>query len=297
MDKSKKLVFFGNERLATSVQTTAPVLRALIGTGYEVVALVASTKPAVSRSYRPLEISEIAKAHNIPLLTPDNPTECLAQVKQLGASAAILVAYGKIVPAPLIEAFPKGIINLHPSLLPKYRGPTPIETAMVDGTSHSGISLMSLSPKMDAGPIFAQQSVVLNGDETKQALAERLLQAGADLLLNNLAAILESRLSATPQDDSQATYTKLLRKSDGDIDWQEPAETIERKVRAYLGYPKSRTTLFGKPIIITSARVAKDKSDGELVMACGSGWLEISQLVAPSGRSMTGADFIRGYKT
>jgi methionyl-tRNA formyltransferase len=296
MPSKVKLVFFGNERLATGVPTDVPALRALLQAGYEVSAVTASHNEAVSRKRRGLEIVEVAHAYHIPVLIVDNLNEIPEQITKYNAMAGILVAFGKIVPQAIIDIFPKGIINIHPSLLPKYRGPTPVETAILDGASETGVSLMALSAKMDAGPVYAQAKIKLNGDETKPHLAKKLLHEGVKLLNDNLAYILDGSLEPLPQDDSAATYTKLIEKTDGKINFKTPAEEIERQIRAFLSWPKSQAKLFDQDIIITQARIAKNSEDGKLVVKCDPGWLEIQELIGPSGRSMSGADFIRGYR-
>jgi methionyl-tRNA formyltransferase len=296
MAVSKKLVFFGNERLATAVKTTAPTLKALIDAGWEVRAVVSNFRPAVSRSERELEIAAVARAHNIPLLLPEKVADIAGELRQFGAECGVLVAYGQIVPQSIIDIFPAGIINIHPSLLPHYRGPTPVETAILDGATETGVSLMALAAKMDAGPVYAQQALSLSGDETKQELADKLLGIGTQMLIDNLPAIIDGKMRATEQNEAEATYTKLLKKDDGVVNWQEPAEVVERKIRAYAGYPKSRTEVHDKEIIITKARVAESGEDGQLVMQCNPGWLEIIELIAPSGRTVSGADFLRGLR-
>ncbi|MBX4197401.1 methionyl-tRNA formyltransferase [Candidatus Saccharibacteria bacterium] len=296
MSKLPKLVFFGNERLATGVSTDVPALRALIKDGYEVAAVVASHSEGVSRQRRGLEIVEVAHAYHIPVLIPDKFEDITERLAKTSAQAGILVAFGKIIPQTIIDIFPKGIINIHPSLLPKYRGPTPVETAILDGASQTGVSLMALSAKMDAGPVYLQQPVELDGNETKPQLAKKLLAEGVNLLSDNLAYILDGTLEPIPQAATEATYTKLLTKQDGWVDFDEPAELIERKVRAFLGFPKTRAKVLGQEIVITKARVAKNAKDGALVVKARPGFLEIKDLIGPSGRIMSGADYIRGYK-
>lgn len=291
-----KLVFFGNERLATGVSTNVPTLRTLLKAGYEITAVVSSHSEGVSRSKRGLEIVEVAHAYHIPVLMPGNSLEIEDILKKTGAEAAVLVAFGQIIPQQIIDIFPKGIINIHPSLLPEYRGPTPVETAILDGTAQTGVSLMSLSAKMDAGPVYLQAKLGLSGSETKPALAKKLLELGAELLADNLRYIMDGTLEPIPQDASAASYTKMLDKKDGWIDFKEPAELIERKVRAFLGFPKTRAEVFGQEVVITKAKLAKDAHDGHLVIKAQPGYLEVRELIAPSGRTMSGADFIRGYK-
>jgi len=296
MTKSKKLIFFGNERLATATATTAPTLRALAEAGYQIEAVIASHVEGVSRQKRPLEIGPVAQAYNIPVILPGEKIELIEKVKKHPADAAVLVAFGKLIPQEVIELFPGGIINIHPSLLPKYRGPTPVETAILDGASETGVSLMRLAKEMDAGPVFEQKHVMLSGSETKEELAAKLLKVGSDMLIERLPAILEGWLTPKPQVESEATYTKLIKKEDGVLDFGQPAEVLERQVRAYAGWPRSSAEVFGHKIIVTKARVAENQTDGEFVIKCRPGFLEIKELIAPSGRTISGADFVRGYQ-
>ncbi len=296
MTKSSSLIFFGNERLSSGfVPQGAPTLQALIDNGYDVKAVVAHHEVGRSRRARALEIEEVAKAHNIPLLLPDRPKEIIEQLVSYHADVGVLVAYGRIIPQSVIDIFPHGILNIHPSLLPIYRGSTPIEQAILDGTPETGVSIMSLVKEMDAGPVYAQQRVALNGTETKQELTQRLLTIGSQLIIDVLPSVLDSSAQPKSQDDSLATYTSLFNKTDGIMNLTKSAERYEREVRAYAVWPKSRLTLNSHPVVVTKARVAQDLSDGELVVQCSPGYLEILELIAPSGKTMHGADFKRGY--
>jgi methionyl-tRNA formyltransferase len=290
------LVFFGNERLATSVTTDAPTLRALVAAGYKVEAVVTNHAEAVSRNKRTLEIVDVAHAYHIPVLLPDKLDAIRGKLDKIGAEGAVLVAFGKIIPQDIIDIFSAGIINIHPSLLPKLRGSTPIETAILNGLEETGISLMKLTAEMDAGPVYIQKKIILKGDETKPQLATRMLNEGCKLLIDNLDKILSGDLKPKTQDETESTYTRLLTKQDGHIDFTEPAEVIERKIRAFLGFPKARAVVFGHEVVITKARLSASESDGNLVIKCDPGYLEILELVAPSGRTVSGADFKRGYQ-
>ena len=295
MTSSRKLVFFGNERLATGVTTTAPTLRKLAEKGYDVALVVSNYSEGRSRKTRTLEIAEVAKALGIELVTPKKLVEIKDRLVKVGADAGVLVAYGKIIPQEIIDIFPKGIINIHPSLLPKYRGPTPIESAMLRGEDETGVSLMDLVAKMDAGPVYAQASVELPADVSKQEISARLLNEGSDLLLSNLPDILDGSLRPKEQDDSKALYTALLDKSLAHMDTSLPAEILERQVRAYAGWPKSRITVNGHMVVVTKSRVVNSEKDGKLVIKCSPGYLEIQKLVAPSGRRMSSEEYLRGY--
>lgn len=297
MKPSANLVFFGNERLSTGFKLSgAPTLEALIDTGYTISAVVANYEAGSSRSARKLEIAEVAKQHNIPVLLPNKPGDIKDQLLALKADAGVLVAYGKLVPQAVIDIFPKGILNIHPSLLPFYRGSTPIETAILDGAKQTGVSIMGLVKAMDAGPVYAQATLPLDGTETKQELTERLLQEGGSLLIKNLSGILDGTIQPRPQQESLATYTTQISKADAQLNTTKPAQQLEREVRAYAGWPKSKLDIFGNSVIVTSVRIASAPDDGALVISCNPGYLEIQTLIAPSGRTISGAEFLRGYK-
>ena len=301
---SKTIVFFGNERLATGVTTEAATLRSLVKAGYKVSAVVSHYSAGQSRNSRSLEIQDAAEENNIPLLLPDKLDEkVIEKLKSYEAEVAVLVAYGKIVPQSVIDIFPKGIINVHPSLLPLHRGPTPIESVILDGSNKTGVSIMQLSKDMDAGPIFGQSEITLNGTETKQALADQLLEVGKTMLLELLPDILEGSLVALPQDDSQATYDNLISKDDGLIDWAKPAQQIENGIRAFQEWPKSRTTLGSQEVIITQAQVTDltgkpgeiQVRDKQLIIYCGRRALSIERLKPSGKKEMTTPEFLRGY--
>jgi methionyl-tRNA formyltransferase len=296
MSKSKKLVFFGNERLATGLESTStPTIRALLDAGYEIAAVVSHYSEGRSRNSRKLEIAEIAKRHNIPLLLPTHLGDIKHDIKALNADFGVLVAYGRLIPQEIIDIFPKGIINIHPSLLPEYRGPTPIEQAILDRANETGTSIMRLVAEMDSGPVYASGEIKLDGTESKAELADKLLRLGSRLLLDNLPRILENPQDFTTQDNSKATYTMLINKDDGHINWAKPAQQLECEVRAYKGWPKSRAIVLDTNVIVTKSRIAKSQDDGDLVMECQPGWLEIQELIAPSGKTISGAEFLRGY--
>lgn len=291
------VVFFGNERLVSGLpQSDAPVLNGLIKAGYDVVAVVSHHSDSKSRNQRPLEVAEIAAQHNIPVLTPEKPIEIIDHLRSLGAPIAVLSAYGRIIPQSVIDVFPLGIINIHPSLLPRYRGPTPIESTILSGDAQAGVSIMQLTAAMDAGGVYGQVSLPLDGSEDKFALYRALSIRGAELLLELLPRIINGSLQPTPQDDQRAVYCQLLTKSDGILDpTKQSAVQAERQVRAYLGYPKTRLTLFEQQIIVTKAHVSSTNDSPMAVQFNDGNYLIIDKLIAPSGKAMSGAAFTNGY--
>jgi methionyl-tRNA formyltransferase len=297
-----KIVFFGNEQLAQGLdKPITPTFDGLIASPHQVVALVLPRRAeAVSRKARPLEIVEAADRHGVNIIYA-NETNLSETLQRLSADIGVLVSYGKIVPQSVIDAFPHGIINIHPSLLPKYRGSTPLETAIVNGDSQTGVSLMQLSREMDAGPVYVQAKILLSPDETKYTLYQKAITVGSKLLLENLADIVNGKLKPTEQDDTEATFTQLLTKSDGNLSpSQMTATECERKIRAYLGWPRTRLDFHGQQTIVTAAK-ALGNFDGDnwsdLVKCADNSALQIIEIISPtSGKRMKTTDYLRGLK-
>ena len=294
---STRVIFFGNERLVSGLShTDAPVLMGLIKHGYDIQAIISHYSTSRSRNQRSLEVAEIGRRYDIPVLLPHNPIDIMNQIIEYNAEIAVLAAYGRIIPQQLIDVFPKGIVNLHPSLLPKYRGPTPIESAIENGDSKTGVSIMQLTAGMDAGPIYAQKSIQLSGTETKFDVCDTLSQIGADLLLSVLPKIIDGSLQPTPQDSSKATYSQLLHKSDALLNTDHlTAIEAERKIRAHLEFPKTKITISDNTIIITKAHVSQTQQSLLDIKCKDKNFLSIDELIAPSGKKMDRASFLRGY--
>jgi methionyl-tRNA formyltransferase len=298
---SKKIIFFGNEKLATGVSTEALAFKSLINSGYNIAALIISQKS--SKDTDKLEVVQLAKGAGIEVRTFSRLKDSLEEIKSYGAEAAILAAYGKIVPKDLINVFPKGIINIHPSLLPKHRGPTPIESVILNGETETGVSIMKLSADMDAGPIYAQKSLKITGKENKQELADMLDALGSELLMDNLEDILSGKLISSEQHTDGVTYDNLIIKEDGLLDFKENWQSIERKIRAFNNWPKVRFLLPNIQISIEAAHfVDKQNSagkyidfEGNLAIYCQDGLVVIDSLIPSGSNLMTGKAFLLGY--
>lgn len=304
-----RIVFFGNERLSSGYKTSTPTLRALIEQGHDVCAVVANHEAAKSRNGRELEVQSVAEAHDIPVFLPNKPAEITDQLRDYKADIGVLVAYGRIVPQSVIDIFPCGIVNIHPSLLPQHRGSIPIEAVILGGADETGVSLMQLVKAMDAGPVYKQITVALDGTETKQALTDRLLDAGKDALIACLPAIVDGSLQPTPQDDTKASYDNLLSSADSILDFNKSALQLEREVRAYAEWPKSRTTLAGKDVVVTQARVGQREPGSTLVIGSvyvtddknigiqtSSGVLVVERLKPAGKQEMAAQAFLAGNK-
>lgn len=274
--ENKHIVFFGNEKLATGIENAKPIiLEAVSRAGFEI-------EQHVSGPIRDL------RPHK--------------------AKLAILAAYGHVVPQKVLDEFPLSIVNVHPSLLPQYRGSTPIEQAILDGVDKTGVSIMKLTAALDEGPIYKQRTMRLSGQETKAELAQKLQELGAELLLEILPEIASGKLKPRQQPHpDRATYTKRITKEDGRIDWTKPAAQIEREIRAYADWPRSYTELGGVDIIITSAHVAPSdtKQPGVieinneqrlLMVNTKDGYLCIDKLIPAGKKEMPISAFLAGYK-
>jgi methionyl-tRNA formyltransferase len=294
---SKTIVFFGTDEFS------AVSLRQLISSGAKIGAVV--TKPdsrkGRGRELQPSVVKSIALEHGITVWQPARMVELVEPLTDLRDSqkngiVGVLVSFGKIIPQSIIDIFDPGIINVHPSLLPLYRGPSPIETAIVNGDSKTGVTIMQLSAQMDAGPIYTQQTHPLTGSETAPELENTLGVLGAEQLLAALPTIMSGELLPVAQNDSKASYCSLLRKEDSLLDPSSiTAAQAERRIRAYLAYPKTKVTIAGHSVVLTKAHVSVI---GETVLdiQCSDGqYLCIDELIGPSGRAMNAKSFLNGY--
>ena len=289
---SKTIIFFGTDDFS------AVSLRSLIEAGYKIAAVV--TKPD-SKSGRgqhltPPPVKLIANDHKIPVWQPQKVSEIEPEIKKIGQVAGVLASYGKIIPQSTISLFNPGIINIHPSLLPIYRGPSPIESAISNQDKQTGVSIMQLTEKMDAGPIYGQIIHELSGLETAPELYQTLAGAGSALLMNLLPFILDGSLQPVSQDEAAATYCQLLNKFDAWIRFDEiDADVAEAQIRAQLIFPKSKTQILGHDVIITKSHISNDQKS-RLDIECRDGrYLSIDELIAPNGRKMSGEAFLNGY--
>jgi methionyl-tRNA formyltransferase len=289
---SKTIIFFGTDEFS------AISLRELIDKGFTIGAVV--TKPD-SRKGRGQTLSksivkEIAETHHIPVWQPLKLIEIADNIKKFADPIGVLVSYGKIIPQAIIDLFTPGIVNVHPSLLPLYRGPSPIESAILNGDTITGVTIMQLSAAMDAGPIYSQVTLPLHDTETAPELATTLGELGAQQLTSTLPGIMNGTVQPTPQDDSVATYCQLLTKDKSELALNKlTAEQAERQVRAFLAFPKTKTTVLGRSIIITKAHVSSSEETPLSVLCADGRFLTIDELIGPSGKPMTAQAFLNGY--
>lgn len=292
---SKTLLFFGNERILSGVDLTrSPILEQLIKDGYKILGVILNFHESKSRNQKTQATIELATAHDIPVYFPSNSNEIDKIVDELKPEAAILVAYGMIIPENTIKKIPDGIINVHPSLLPKYRGPSPIETAIINGDEKIGVSIMKLAAKMDAGPVYLQSEISADNLSKKQ-IAETILEKSAQMMHENLDKILSGNLMPIEQNDADATFTKKFNKEDSLLKPENLNSTeMSRLVVAYQDYPKPKIIHKNNTLIILKAHV-ESESDGLFFKCKDDKYLIIDELLAPNGKKMTGEAYNRGY--
>ena len=285
------ILFFGTDSFSVSA------LRHLIEAGYPIAAVITKPDSKAGRGQRltPPAVKILAESQNIPVWQPTNLSAVTGDIAALQPVAGVLSSYGRIIPQSIIELFTPGIINVHPSLLPAYRGPSPIESAILHGDEETGVSIMQLTAEMDAGPIYAQRTYPLTHNETQPELYEKLADFGSSLLIQELRRILDGSL--LPKDQvGEVSYSSLLQKSDARVDAAEwNAVDLARKVRAHLQFPKTKASIHDQLVTITAAH-SSDARDDELAVECEDGrWLIIDELIGPNGRRMSGKDFRNGY--
>lgn len=287
--KTEKAVFFGSGPVAARCLE-------LLTEHVEIEAVI--TKPRPPHHKGAVPVLELAETLGLPALTARNKAELdqLMTACTLTSRYAILIDFGIIVSRRVIDYFPLGIINSHFSLLPRLRGADPITWAIANGDEESGVSLMLIDEGMDTGRLITQKSLYLASNETTPTLTEKLIQLSDELLHSHLPHYLAGDITPRNQPHpDRATYSRKLTKADGRIDLVQPAALIERQIRAFLGWPGSRTKLGSLDIIITQAHVSHQEE--ELSLLCGDGnYLVIDRLKPAGKKEMPREAFLAGYK-
>lgn len=301
-----KIVFMGTPNAATES------LRRILADGHEVVAVYTQPDKPAGRGNKlsASPVKEFALQNDLPIFQPVKIKipEALETFKSHNADVAVVVAYGRILPPTYLEAFPKGAINVHFSLLPKYRGAAPVNWAIVNGETETGVTTMRMDAGLDTGAILLQREIEIGEHENAIELMEKLSRLGADLLSETLSMFDE--LTAQPQDDSQATFAPIMKKEDGLIDWNRTAAEISRRVRGFQPFPGSFTKYQDKKLTIWKAQSVQDselkiedsglvlEANGEnLIVSCGNQTaLHIEELQLEGKKRMATRDFLNGIK-
>ena len=286
----------------------APVLGRLVEAGHDVVAVYSQPDRPAGRGRKlvPTPTKRFAGEYGIEARQPKSlrsEAECEG-LASLSPEVVVVAAYGLFLPAEALEIPPLGCLNIHPSLLPRYRGPSPVVSAILNADAETGVTIMELDEGMDSGPLLAQAKVPIADRETGPELTRRLFDLGADLLVETLPGWASGSIQASPQVESQATFTTLVKKEDGEIDWTHDAVRITRMVRAYEPWPGTFTYWDGKLLkILEATAIAGDARPGHVVglddggvgIGTGDGLLVVNKLQNEGRRPSDAQDFVRGY--
>jgi methionyl-tRNA formyltransferase len=299
-----RVVFMGTPDFAV------PTLAEIVGQGHEVLAVYTRAPAAAGRGMdlKPSPVQRMAERFGIPIFTPKTlrSEDAAETFRGLGAEVAVVVAYGMILPRAILDAPELGCLNLHASLLPRWRGAAPIQRAIMAGDDETGIAVMRMEEGLDTGPVAMAEKVTITPDMNAGELHDRLMGLGADLMVRALAALSRGGLTFTPQSEDGVTYAHKISNEDSRLDWSKPASALHNQVRGLSPFPGAFFSAdFGKgPERVKVLRSAKAEGaavpgtliDPSGVVACGEGALRLLQ-VQPAGKQTMGADeFLRGRR-
>lgn len=302
--KNLKIVFMGSAPFAV------PCLDALARSPHEVIEVVTQPCKPAGRGMHMKEcaVAEYAKEKGLALYQPGGVkgSEPIDHFRKLKPDLIVVVAYGKILPKELLEIPQVGCINVHASLLPKYRGAAPINWAIAEGERETGVTTLFINEDLDAGDMLLAASTPIDEVENASLLHDRLASMGADLLIRTIDGLIDGSVKPVPQDHSKATHAPLMKKDDGHVDWSMSSQRIYDRIRAFTPWPGSFATVGGKKLRIHEAaalEIDHGKTPGTILecgnhmtVACGEGALCILELQLEGGRRMPTCDFMRGHK-
>lgn len=274
-----KIVFAGTPDFG------ATILEKLIQSEYAPALVITAPDKPVGRKQilTPPPVKVLAQKNKIAVIQPEKIRNLELEIRNLRPDLIILAAYGKILSKHILDIPRYGSLNVHPSLLPKFRGPSPIQSAILSGDKKTGVTIMLMNEKLDEGDIVSFKDYPLSGSETYETLHNALAETGADLLIKTMPDWISGKIKAVPQDNTKATYTKILKKEDGKIDWSKPANFIERQIRAYNPWPGTFDVYNEKILKILKAEVVNER-------------LIIKQVQPEGKKPMDFNDFLLGHK-
>jgi methionyl-tRNA formyltransferase len=298
-----RLVFLGTPAFAV------PTLERMVEAGHDVPLVITQPDRPRGRGQNPAPppVKQAALRLGLPVYQPERirRPEALERLQALAPEAMVVVGYGQIIPQSVIDLAPLGIINVHASLLPKYRGAAPIQWAVANGETRTGVTTMRIDAGLDTGDMLLKAETEISPEEDAIELGERLASAGADLLVTTLAGLAAGTIEPEKQDHSQATYAPLLKKEDGLIRWSESARTIHNRVRGLQPWPGAYTVFRGHTLHVWKVRAREAPDAGEAgcflslkppVVRCGAGALELVEVQLEGRRRMSAGDFVNGQR-
>lgn len=299
-----RVVFLGTPEFAV------PSLNALIA-AHQVLAVFTQPDRPKGRGNQVAQsaVKEAALAHGLPVFQPERVRrpEVVEQLRDLNAEIMIVVGYGQIIPQSIIDLPPHGILNVHGSLLPKYRGAAPIQWAIANGEQETGVTIMQIDAGLDTGDMLLKASSPIEPSETAPELSGRLAPLGAEFLLRAMEQIQNGSIRPEKQDDAEATYAPILKKEDGRIDWQRPARQIFNRLRGFTPWPGAYTTFRDQSLLVVTAEPVETESSlapgglrvekKRLFAGCGENTVLELKEVQPAGKKRMPAEaFLNGYK-
>lgn len=287
----------------------ARALISLLSAGYQIVLVLTQPDRPAGRGMKPQmsDVKKVTQAYDIPLLQPLTlKSEAIhTQLKAFDADVMIVAAYGLILPKEVLKIPRYGCLNIHASLLPRWRGAAPIQRAILAGDQETGITIMQMDEGLDTGDMLLQHYIPIDSEDTAQTLHDKLADLGAQSIVEALGLLQLGKLTMTPQDETQACYAAKIQKKEAEIDWRLDADHIDRSIRAFNPYPGAYTYLQGNLLKIWQAKVVKNNSGkaGEIiatgsegvVVACGSGALILEVVQKPGGKKMPIVEFLAGH--
>ena len=297
-----RIVFAGTPAFA------AHALQALIEAGHEIALVLTRPDRPAGRGLKLAagEVKQLAEQARLPLLQPQTlkDAQLQAHLHAAGAHAMVVAAYGRILPRAVLELFPAGCINIHASLLPRWRGAAPIQRAILAGDKETGIAIMRMEEGLDTGPVYQTRRIPIAVEDTAGTLHDKLASLGALCIVETLPAIADGTLRAVPQSEDGATYAPKITKDEAAIDWRRKAVEVDRQLRAFNPFPGAYSTLRGEPLKVWRATIVPGspaspgtilRADAQgIVVACGNGALRATELQRAGGKRLAAAGFLQG---
>ena len=298
-----KIVFMGTPHLCI------PVLERIAEDGHEILAVYTQPDRTAGRGRRKAisSLKEYSLSKNYQVLQPENFRDNSSEIntlKKFDADIAVVAAYGILLPPDVLSAFRHGCINLHPSLLPKYRGASPVSSAILAGDEYTGVTIIQLDSGLDSGPILSQEKIKLQGDEFCDKLTMELFMLGSKLVSKTISEFATGSIEIVQQDHDKATFTGKLSRKDGLIDWTKGSDGIWKEIRAYNPWPGSHTNFNGKNLKIIEAEISTKYKlpsgyvsihGDEVYIGTSDGSLNVKKLQAEGGKIVVASDFARGH--
>ena len=301
-----KIVFAGTPDFA------AAHLQALLDSEHQVIAVYSQPDRPSGRGRKltPSPVKALALEHDLPVFQPKSlkNEEAQAELAELKADVMVVVAYGLLLPKAVLETPSLGCINVHGSVLPRWRGAAPIQRALMAGDHETGITIMQMDEGLDTGDMLLKATCPIESDDTSQSLHDKLIEVGKPLLVAAMNQMAAGEISAEPQDDQVANYAQKLSKAEGELDWQQPADQLHRLVRGFLPWPVAQMHLAEEKVRIWQASFVGTNSDetpgtvlevnkSGLLVQCGSGQLRLEKLQLPGGKPLAIADLLNSKRS